>query len=383
MDRESEFQFLLEFFKLDEPPSLIGRFRLTPDWEPALESIRFQALRRDPGLAAAVAGPGTITPLWDATLGEPYVGSLLAAIAPRGGAPLKTEIPTSYFMATAQQATAGLIQKGRLGPEDTVRYFITAYPSDGDQPDEERFSFAVEPVVQPLPLIEGALDRFVDRATAYDRPDDGDLPVFIPQGIVDEAVAMSRSAGGVETGGILIGRLHRDQGRSEIFAVVTAQIPIRHAEHQLATLTFTPETWSDVSAAITLRRSDELSLGFWHSHPMRHWCEDCPEEKRRQCRLTGEFFSTHDQALFRAVFPRAYSIALVISESYAHGLTWPMFGWRNGLIARRGYFLLDAQTPGPEPISSHTAVLDRPASGGNGRCAAAVSADASRSKETI
>ena len=48
--------------------------------------------------------------------------------------------------------------------------------------------------------------------------------------------------------------------------------------------------------------------------------------------------------MFRAVFPRAYSLALVVSESYAHGLTWPLFGWREGRIVSRGYYMA-----GPRP----------------------------------
>jgi hypothetical protein len=94
-----------------------------------------------------------------------------------------------------------------------------------------------------------------------------------------------------------------------------------------------------VDAAVRLRGQAEVYLGWWHSHPTRRWCEQCPEEKRAQCKLTGEFFSSYDEALHRCCFPRAYSVALVISDSHATGLTAPMYGWRDGQLAQRGFYI--------------------------------------------
>ena len=142
----------------------------------------------------------------------------------------------------------------------------------------------------------------------------------------------------METGGILVGRLHGDEALPEIFVEITGQIPVSHAQHESASLTFTPESWTAAAEGLELR-GGETCVGFWHSHPACRWCQKCEPEKRRKCRLSGEFFSDQDACLFRVVFPKAYSLALVISDSEADGVTWPLFGWREGRIVRRGYYI--------------------------------------------
>ena len=106
--------------------------------------------------------------------------------------------------------------------------------------------------------------------------------------VLDEARELTLSVTGKETGGVLIGQLHRDPGLGVLFAEVTAQIPARHVEANATKLSFTAATWTEVQAALDLRTRGESMLGWWHSHPVREWCKDCPEEKRRQCSLGGE-----------------------------------------------------------------------------------------------
>src|SRR6185437_2768668 len=106
------------------------------------------------------------------------------------------------------------------------------------------------------------------------------------------AVALHEQAGATETGGVLIGLVHRDTDHpGRLFVEVTAQIPVRHAEHELTRLTFTPDTWKAVDGAIRLRGKKERKVGWWHTHPSRKWCEKCPVENRKVCKLSGEFFS--------------------------------------------------------------------------------------------
>ena len=169
---------------------------------------------------------------------------------------------------------------------------------------------------------------------------DQDVAVFVQEFILDEIRGLMARAGAVETGGVLIGHLHRDDERNDVFLEIAAQIPARFTQQELTSLTFTPETWSDVDAAVALRGRDEIHVGWWHSHPAREWCKNCPAENRAVCKRSGEFFSSDDAALHRTIFPRAYSVGLVVSDSYASGLTFPMFGWKNGQIATRGFHVL-------------------------------------------
>ena len=108
-----------------------------------------------------------------------------------------------------------------------------------------------------------------------------------------------------------------------------------------ASLAFTPETWTQVQGAIDLRRRDEIMLGWWHSHPIKAWCAKCPAEKRKKCPLLVDYFSAQDRLLHRTVFPAAYSIALVVKELADDKQTISMFGWRQGMVAQRGFQVLN------------------------------------------
>ena len=88
-------------------------------------------------------------------------------------------------------------------------------------------------------------------------------------------------------------------------------------------------------------------LGWWHSHPVREWCKDCTRERQQTCALAAGFLSAHDRALHRHVFPRAYSLALVVNDVACGGPTFSLFGWRDGLLEPRGFLLVGtAREPG-------------------------------------
>jgi hypothetical protein len=167
--------------------------------------------------------------------------------------------------------------------------------------------------------------------------DSADIPVFIPQRVLDEVESLTRAAGSMETGGILIGHLYHDPSLPDIAVVVTAQIPAQHTESQTTKLTFTAETWTSVQAALDLRRSGELMVGWFHSHPSFAFCKpECTPERRAKCALQKPFLSAEDLLLHRAVFPKAWQLALLCNHADA-GLEHVLFGWRQGLIKRRSF----------------------------------------------
>ncbi|HNT89567.1 MAG TPA: hypothetical protein PKL84_17020, partial [Candidatus Hydrogenedentes bacterium] len=149
-----------------------------------------------------------------------------------------------------------------------------------------------------------------------------------------------RDAGPCETGGMLIGRLCRDADAGELFAEVTAQLPAEHVQADSASLTFTGETWAAARDAIRLRGGSETPLGWYHSHPAKEWCKDCPPEKRATCSLEC-FFSAADQQVHATLFPHAYSVALVVTDGQ-RGLRFDLYGWRRTRILQRGFHMLRA-----------------------------------------
>jgi proteasome lid subunit RPN8/RPN11 len=258
------------------------------------------------------------------------------------GGEVAGELPTTYLRDAARAASAELVQKGDLKPGDLFTHLICAFPvvpRPGGEPESP--SFAIEEVVEPLPLEETSLARFHADAVACGEPSPADVPVFVPQRILDEAVEMARAAGETETGGILVGRLHRDPSAPEIFVEVTALIPDPHTVANAMQVTFTAETWAAVDAALALRRRNEMKLGWFHSHP--DFCRKCPEENRERCHLSRPFLSADDLLLHRACFGRAYHVALLISHDVRVGHKCSLFGWRRGMVAARALHVLPQQ----------------------------------------
>jgi proteasome lid subunit RPN8/RPN11 len=167
-----------------------------------------------------------------------------------------------------------------------------------------------------------------------------DFPVLIPRTVLQECTAHSRTAGDVETGGVLVGNLHRDTDTHDIFACVTAEIRAEHTRADQTSLLFTAQTWADVDAALALRRQEEVMLGWWHSHP--HFCRTCPPERQRSCVYSRPFFSEADRSVHRTVFPRGYSVALLLSWLGDDEPSCDLFGWQHAGIGMRGFMITAA-----------------------------------------
>jgi hypothetical protein len=194
-----------------------------------------------------------------------------------------------------------------------------------------------------LPARDASLAGCLARATPSGVIDMDDMPVFVSRSVLDEAAKLTHAKEGTETGGILIGTLGRDTNAGEILAEITAQIPAEHTSGSHVKLTFTPETWAAADAALRLRRRGEIYLGYWHSHPVRAWCKAraCTPEAQKTCYLAKDFFSPDDEAVMRAAFPRAYSIAMVANDTAFTDLTFSMFGNREGITQPRGFYVLE------------------------------------------
>jgi proteasome lid subunit RPN8/RPN11 len=208
--------------------------------------------------------------------------------------------------------------------------------------DGDATGFVIEDVVRPLALADASLAGFVSAASfAGAGAADGHVPVFLPRRVLEETLELSRAAGDFETGGVLVGRLRRDAGVPDVFVEVTAQIPAPHTRSRATKLTFTGETWAAVQAALELRRQNEIMLGWWHFHPDFCRLRECPVERRKLCPGASPFFSAEDVHLHATCFPKAYHVALLISDSTADGIAWSLFGWSQGMVAARGFHVLE------------------------------------------
>ena len=334
---KDNYQFALLFFREDQSP--VGQIAVAADWEPAREWAEFLALRRGQIAADGTRRNSEILPSWDPKLGEPYINGFRVTLEANGAGLVSTEFPTAYFKALAAKGSAYFVEKGELKQGEHFFYLPSAFPRQEKSGPAPRPLFVAEDLTPPLPLKSSTLGEFEQEAQPHGEIRTEDLPVFVPRSVLDEGARLSKQAGALETGGIVIGHLHRDQSVPEIYAEVTAQLPARHTEAQSTKLTFTAETWTDIRAALALRRKGEIMLGWWHSHPVREWCKDCAVESQKVCGMASDFFSAHDQALHRTVFSRAYNVAIVVNDVSFSDPTFSMFGWRRGLIESRGFHL--------------------------------------------
>lgn len=330
----------------------LGQLPMDPDWEPAVQWAHFQAIRQGELPPLVRCSSARVDPVWHSEYGQPRVDGIRIAFDrdhQDDKRSLSLLIPQAYFRAAVEAGSSVLVEEGKLEDGQRFLYEVSAFPRPRSAPDKQSpgdQDFTVEEIAQPLPLGSASLEATLAGAKRINGPgwSDSDVPLFIPEGVITEAKQLARQAGDVESGGVLIGKLFRDAGSSELFSVVTAFIAAPHAVAETTRLTFTADTWAAVSAAVNLRGQDEILLGWAHSHPF--WCKSCPEERRRDCPLLRPFFSAHDVALHRAVFFGPFHIAVLLSDLGDDDLACDVFGWRYGMVAHRGYYLTGVESSG-------------------------------------
>lgn len=324
------------------------RVQPEPDWEPVVECARFAGLRSH-GIWSTAADL-SIEPVWHRNLGEPFVEAFRVRSA-MADVEWSEEISTAYFAEYARAAASQFIESGVVKAGERVVYQTMAFARP-DDPPQPALPFAVSQISVPIGLRETGLSNLMASSNPCG-PGGSDVDVFVSRAVVEEATALTLDAGSSETGGILIGHLHRDPVGGQIFVELVAQIPARHTVGSSVKLTFTADTWTDVRASIALRRREEMMLGWWHSHPAREWCKECPPERQRVCPLGTGFLSSDDRALHRAMFPRAFSVALVMTNT-TDSVRAQLFGWRSGVLEPRGFRLLGGDALTAASIATDT-----------------------------
>jgi len=328
-----------------EDGTTLGTVPVHRDWEPAHEWTRFHHQRRGE-LSLEENGVASVLPLWEHTLGEPYCRGYRIRIAQPGQRPVQSDFPSTQFREFASAVASVFVEDKKLREGERYTYVVVAHPAPPEAPKSGGLS--VSNASPCVPVQAASLQDYLARATPIGIVDCEDMPVFVARQVLAEVEERTHAEEGIETGGVLIGMLWRDEGVGDIFGEVTAQIPAEHTSGSNVKLTFTPQTWAAADSALRLRNRGEIYLGYWHSHPVRAWCKSkaCTPEQQRACHLAKDFFSADDEAVMRAAFPRAYSIAIVANDTAFTDLTFSMFGNREGITQPRGFYVLEGSTSG-------------------------------------
>lgn len=348
MNWRCDYVFLASFSTPQGAP--LGEAPLAVDWVPAVRFAQFEALRAC-GAFDGGARPALVLPEWHREDGAPFIDGI--RVERDRGEPARLAL--DYFSPAVIAASAGLVASGSLAPGQTFGYRIYAL---ADQRPPQREAPAIEIEAQAEAPAIGAADiaalmrgaepgggRAGGASTAAQARPDSALRVFVPRALLDEATRLGRAAGEFETGGILLGRLLRDRG-GEVCVRLSAQIPAAHTEATRESLRFTPATWASVDAALRLRASDEMALGWWHTHPF--FCARCPPERRALCPLASPLFSEADRALHREVFQMPWNVALLLSFLGGDNPSYDLFSWQRGAIAASRFHVLPDYQPATE-----------------------------------
>ena len=333
------FPYRLSITLFSDDGAVLGTVPAECDWEPINEWTRLHFQRRGL-LSTRVEGEcASVLPLWSDSLGEPWCRGLRLRIQHPGHLPVASDFPNTLFKGSAGALASVLVDQQKLRVGDTYSYILAAHPAD-DIPDAG--GLQIRDTSPSLPIEQGSIEEFLLRSTPRGILDADDIPVFVAPRVLEEAAAQTRAQEGTETGGILIGRLWHDPSAGEIFAEITAQIPAEFTTGTLVRLTFTPETWTAAALALRSRGSNEVLIGYWHSHPVAAWLrsESTTPETQKNCLYAHDFFSEDDKAVMRAAFPRAWCVAIVAND-VASGLTFSMFGNRRGTTQPRGFYVED------------------------------------------
>ncbi len=326
----------------------LGQVAATVDFAPACEWTRFEGARTGRLPLEDYDKPASVLPLWHAGLSRPYLEGFRVLLDSNGSDGFSCDFSTSYFKGLAVKASRLLVDAGKLKSGDRFVYLITAYPGESEPAAASSGRFSIAEVAPAIPIQQGGFSGFLRSARAQGEPGSEPLPVFIPGGVLVEVTALTQEAQGIETGGFLIGHLRRDAPKPDIFAEITAQVPAKGTLGEETKLSFTGDSWTAVRSAILLRRRGEILLGWWHSHPVKNWdCKDCPVERQKVCALSRGFLSEHDRALHRAVFSRSWCVAMVVSDVTFSEPTVSLFGWNQGTIEARGFYVMNSAPPEP------------------------------------
>lgn len=329
-----------------EDGTYLGTAQAAHDFESSLDWTRLFLQRRGQLGLNANGDASTVLPNFDPAVGEPYCRGYRIEIARPGESPAGMDFPNTHFRSYAAAAASRFVEQRKLQVGEIYTYLVVAYPA---QPEAlGKSGLTVTDTSPVLPAHDASLNDFLARSSPSGVIESDDMPVFVSRQVLEQAAAQTRAEEGTETGGILIGKLWRDPSALELFLEITAMIPAEHTTGTNVKLTFTPQTWAAADAALRLRGRGELFAGYLHSHPVKTWCraKGCTLEAQKTCHLAKDFFSADDEAVLRAAFPRAYSIAIVANDTAFTDITFSMFGNRKGITQPRGFHVLEEKNHG-------------------------------------
>jgi proteasome lid subunit RPN8/RPN11 len=139
--------------------------------------------------------------------------------------------------------------------------------------------------------------------------------ICVSAAVLDQVLRYSETDMKREQGGFLLGGVIQDR---RTCVEVRAFLPALAAASDAASLTFTHETWADMTRRAETEHPNELVVGWQHTHPG-----------------LGIFLSAYDLFIHRNFFGQPWQIALVVDPCQRQ---FAFFQWRNGEVVDCGFY---------------------------------------------
>ncbi len=144
--------------------------------------------------------------------------------------------------------------------------------------------------------------------------------IYISQTVYKEIQKFTKNKTTNESGGMLVGRIIEEFGKSNI--VISGFVEAKYCEATPTTLKFTHETWDYVHKEIEKKHEGKKIVGWIHTHPD-----------------FGIFLSEYDKFIHQNFFSEDYQVAYVVDPiQQIEGF----YFWINGNIEKcRGFYIYD------------------------------------------
>jgi proteasome lid subunit RPN8/RPN11 len=142
-----------------------------------------------------------------------------------------------------------------------------------------------------------------------------DAPVVvIKENVLEAILDFSEQDLTRERGGFLLGGVY---GKSPQYVLVRHFHPAQHAQGNSASLTFTHETWAELTRETEARFPTESLVGWQHTHPG-----------------FGIFLSGYDLFIHKNFFSQPWQVAMVVDPRRSE---FGFYHWRGGEIRDCGF----------------------------------------------
>jgi len=168
-------------------------------------------------------------------------------------------------------------------------------------------------MIEPLPKLPVATEA---RGPAIGTIHGDAPPILIHEAVLEEILDYSEAQPRVESGGFLIGG---GPVGSREYVEIRHFLPATDTRSRAASLTFTHETWAQLTREVERRFSGEVVVGWHHTHPN-----------------FGVFLSPYDLFIHRHFFREPWQVALVVDPQRRE---LGFFQWRRGQVVDCGFVL--------------------------------------------